>query len=623
MDRRLVKTIKRGTVGLAVLLMTGLFLMFCRVLVYADDSGEQETEGLVIESAQAALPEITAYIRNDYQIGVTDISATLDGRELVVGNVDFFENKNQGVTYYVLLDVSASFSASYFRALQNSLVTFRNSLSDKDKLVLITFGSSVQTVLDGEETPEEAQEAIMALSNGDNDTFFYEALLQAAEETDKNTVNSREVIMMISDGGDDHNAGKANAQEAISALNKRNIPVYGYAAGANQNNMQSFKELADACGGIVTEFTSQETDKIFSNFTRMLKEMQVVTLLADSNIVSNKTEKLQITILSDGSNADREVLITEHIPDEISPEIIAVRQYGENELIVNFSEPVSGADIATAYTITCDGVILDVMTAEYNPYDYSAIIGFNNVLDSGEYVIEVRAVTDISMECNPVMESFTKVISNANRQDEQESTTEENTETMEENTEQTSVEEQTGDDDETGFWDEYGRFIIIGVILLVLLAAGGITYAVISKRHAEKKMEEARHRVEKSLPNTQSNLKQSEIQSRNKTVQLKMEPGRKIIFEILNVEAGENSRVEAELNKSMIVGRADICDVSIKDKRISRQHFALEDKDGVIYIRDLQTTNGTSVNGVMLKGVKQLNNNDIISAGSVKLRIRW
>ena len=61
----------------------------------------------------------------------------------------------------------------------------------------------------------------------------------------------------------------------------------------------------------------------------------------------------------------------------------------------------------------------------------------------------------------------------------------------------------------------------------------------------------------------------------------------------------------------------------IKDNRISRQHFALEEKNSLIYVRDLQTTNGTSVNGVKLSGAKQLNNNDIISAGSVKLRVRW
>ena len=354
MGRKLIDKVKGVAVKFTALLMAGIFLSVCCINVYADDDTQDSgSEGeLVIESVQAVMPEIRAYLRGNRQISTSDITAALDTSELTVSNVELFEQTGQGITYYVLLDVSASFSAAYFSALQNSLVTFYGGLPAQDRLVLITFGSSVQTVLTGDETPEQAQEAILSLTNGDSDTFFYEALLQAAEETDRNDVNSREVIMMISDGGDDHNRGKANEQEAISALNRRSIPVYGYAAGANESNLESFKFVTDACGGTVTEFTAQETDKIFTNFARMLGEMQVVTMLADSNIPSNKTQTLQLTLLSDGSTVSGDVLVTEHIPDETAPTIIAVRQNSDKELIVNFSEQVSGADKATAYVVT-------------------------------------------------------------------------------------------------------------------------------------------------------------------------------------------------------------------------------------------------------------------------------
>ena len=615
MGRKLIDKMKGAAVKFTALLMAGIFLSVCCINVYADDDTQDSGSAgeLVIESVQAVMPEIRAYLRGNRQISTSDITAVLDTSELTVSNVELFEQTGQGITYYVLLDVSASFSAAYFSALQNSLVTFYGGLPAQDRLVLITFGSSVQTVLTGDETPEQAQEAIMSLTNGDSDTFFYEALLQAAEETDRNDVNSREVIMMISDGGDDHNRGKANEQEAISALNKRSIPVYGYAAGANETNLDSFKFVTDACGGTVTEFTAQETDKIFTNFARMLGEMQIVTMLAGSNIPSNKTQNLQLTLLFDGSTVSGDVLVTEHIPDETAPTIIAVRQSSDKELIVNFSEQVSGADKATAYVVTCDGTQLDVMSAEYDTADYSAVIGFNSELRPGEYVIEVRNVNDVSAEANPVTESFKKVITDESGNS-GETTVQESEVVTDESQEQT-------EDEESG--NSYVIYIIIGC---VVLAAVGV-FVVLSISRRKKQQEEERREREAGQKRreqpTQSETGYAGQPTQSKIVKPQLVSGRKIIFEVLNVEAGNNSRIETELNKSLIVGRADICDVSIKDGKMSRQHFSLEEKNGAIFIRDLQTTNGTGVNGVKLSGARKLNSGDVISAGSMKIRVRW
>lgn len=600
MERKLINMLKGIAVKFTAFLMTFLFLFeYCVGNVYADDDMvNDDTQQFVIESVQAVMPEIKAYIRGSRQVGVTDITGSLDGVELTVDNVELFEKTGQGITYYVLLDVSASFSESYFSALKDSLITFYNSLSDNDSLVLITFGSSVNTVLNGDETSEQVQEAIMSLVNGDEDTFFYEALLQAAEETDRNDINSREVIMMISDGGDDHNNGKANEQEAIAALNKRSIPVYGFAAGANQNNLESFRYVTNACGGTVTEFTSQETDKIFTNFVRMLGEMQVVTLSADSNIPSNKTETLQLTLLSDGSSASGNVLITEHIPDDTAPTIAAVRKSSDKELIINFSERVSGADKATAYIVTCDGTMLDVMTAEYNEKEYSAVISFNSELRPGEYVIEARDIKDVSVEENPVTESFNKIITDTDESDNQE-----------------DAEDNSG--------KSYLIYIIVGGIVIVLVIVCIVIVFIVRKKKAKREKKEQRLE-EKNIPGQSDAPTKYVEKSRNSsTMKFQTANGRRMVLEILNTEAGGNNRIEAELNKSLIVGRADICDVHIRDKSMSRQHFSLEEKNGAIYIRDLQTTNGTRVNGEKLTGLKQLNKNDVISAGSTKIRIRW
>jgi len=43
----------------------------------------------------------------------------------------------------------------------------------------------------------------------------------------------------------------------------------------------------------------------------------------------------------------------------------------------------------------------------------------------------------------------------------------------------------------------------------------------------------------------------------------------------------------------------------------------------VIYVQDLETTNGTMLNGVRVKGKQPITQNDVISAGSLQIRIDW
>lgn len=49
--------------------------------------------------------------------------------------------------------------------------------------------------------------------------------------------------------------------------------------------------------------------------------------------------------------------------------------------------------------------------------------------------------------------------------------------------------------------------------------------------------------------------------------------------------------------ESVVVGRAAAADVSVRDASLSRQHVALELVDGEVWVEDLQSKNGTWVNG--------------------------
>ena len=64
---------------------------------------------------------------------------------------------------------------------------------------------------------------------------------------------------------------------------------------------------------------------------------------------------------------------------------------------------------------------------------------------------------------------------------------------------------------------------------------------------------------------------------------------------IYQSETGRNYRLseDAELN----IGRAYDNDIVVQDAAVSRHHASVGMKGGRVYVKDMQSTNGTAVNG--------------------------
>jgi len=71
--------------------------------------------------------------------------------------------------------------------------------------------------------------------------------------------------------------------------------------------------------------------------------------------------------------------------------------------------------------------------------------------------------------------------------------------------------------------------------------------------------------------------------------------------------------------KGAIIGRGADCDISIKDMYLSVEHFQIWHEDGVWYIGDMGSKNGTFLNEVRLKKVKTLHTGDEISFGGLQV----
>lgn len=83
---------------------------------------------------------------------------------------------------------------------------------------------------------------------------------------------------------------------------------------------------------------------------------------------------------------------------------------------------------------------------------------------------------------------------------------------------------------------------------------------------------------------------------------------------------GADGHSFTELNKDrMVLGRSSRTDLPIKHTSISREHCAFVQENGVWYIEDLGSSNGTWVGKDKLAGRRELKERDIVKAGHARL----
>ena len=89
----------------------------------------------------------------------------------------------------------------------------------------------------------------------------------------------------------------------------------------------------------------------------------------------------------------------------------------------------------------------------------------------------------------------------------------------------------------------------------------------------------------------------------------------KLITLIITGANGVSRYIDVEVKNSFFVGRSEMCNLVFHDQLMSRRHFVIEYETGQFYISDLNTTNGTFLNGLRFKGRLKLSDRDVITAG--------
>lgn len=90
---------------------------------------------------------------------------------------------------------------------------------------------------------------------------------------------------------------------------------------------------------------------------------------------------------------------------------------------------------------------------------------------------------------------------------------------------------------------------------------------------------------------------------------------------VLSAETGPLAGLSFGIDRSVVMGRSLECDIAVVSPQVSRQHARLDLKDGQLHIEDLNSSNGTVVNGRRLRGRSRLQHADEVRFHDIVFRV--
>ena len=600
---------------------TGLVIILS--IIFACSLASANTSVVLrLEQYYADMPNIDVYFYpldsdgnsvKGFMFEKSDVEAYLDDTMLIVESVEL--ESDAPIVYVVLLDISKSVGTQFFDNIKEVLIDWHNTLSSEDSLILITMGGSVDVILDGSESIESAKPIIEGIKQegSEQSTKYYEALNKAIDKAERLSVGTRCVVTAISDGKNSADSAY-NRNDTLNRLKDAKLPLYTLGIGRNDNavQLQDLSLFAEAASGTYMEVSTEDKNSItivsntFNELINQIKGCCRIRLNTGSNSVTGDTLRIKV------STDDIDVTLTipnfridSWQPDSIAPYIESVTIDTPYTVSVKFSEPVEGADTVSNYSImSADSTPVGIESVLYDQSSNIAVITLKNQLYDGEYSITCANITDKSKEKNELVMQYGEheVI------------------IQEQNPMPTAAptEEPPEPQKEKSWFSSYGVFILIAIAVLVLLV---VILIIVASRKKHRNNQEDEPNADsynqlqqpQAIPGTAIGVSQ---------IKLSHIGGRNVELSVIE-KNGICRNVTLFVSDSCIIGRSEgVCDMVIEDSRLSRQHCALSHANDCILIHDLNSTNGTIVNGMPVREQRRLYPNDRIDIGNTKIVVK-
>lgn len=554
-------------------------------------------DSVIIEQVSPVLPSITATLKfrseETESISQSDIFAKWGGEVLTVTDLEKYNRNSHETTIYFLVDTSSSIPSAHFTEIRKKLLNYSNNLSDKEKLVLITFGSSIKTVLSGEENKDARAKKIQALKNNEGQTNLYDAVKRAVDMSQSDTEDKceRSFAVVVSDGINVEYSGGNTSQEVRNSVSGHGLPIYALCVNGTSNSASELGSFARSSGGdVFVAGGSAYVSKTFDSLVDSTRNVYLVSMLTESNKGSDGSKK-NLMIRTKDKSANVDVRATRWIKDDEAPKVKDIEISDDGKVCVYYSENVLHADNYENFTLKYgDGKQEIIFTeAEYVFTDkeyYTILTPKMAVPKADDYQIEISNVTDSANEENPI----------------------------------------EAENEKYSLGDKSILVVFLlkywWIILIVLAIAAIMVIVIVATRKSSEVEPQPQMPVPEPPQPMYNNVVeyQHEIAIRKEKHHIMAPQGKPIKIRII---CGNSTArlIDTTIVDKLVVGRSDKCDIYLDDMKMSRVHFEIVNVNGEFWINDLGSANGTLLNNVKIIKGRKLRTNDEIIAGLSKFRI--
>lgn len=96
-----------------------------------------------------------------------------------------------------------------------------------------------------------------------------------------------------------------------------------------------------------------------------------------------------------------------------------------------------------------------------------------------------------------------------------------------------------------------------------------------------------------------------------------------IVGRVVVLEEGDERREYLISEAERYIGRDEANDIVIDDEQVSARHIKISFAEDTFWLEDLNTTNGTYINGQRIDKQTRLNNEDLVKIGQVLLQFHF
>lgn len=548
------------------------------------------------EQAKGKAPGVKAYLTGAKMKNTVTVSGQMEQVSLQQnGEVVSFDQSGEGMHYIILLDNSGSIDEVQFKESKKQLISLCKTLKDNDRFTLYTVGTynssgekkKIAAKLSGSDKKQVKKvikriKKIKYLKSPKSKTVLYRSLNEVLAAWQ--TPAERTVVLMVTDGEDDSRGKDIDRKSTADEVKNASIPVYGIllhnvARKPNKAKMKytQYKILNEKnCRGYYEDCSNHSSagkvKKAFQVIRHLWEqETYVVSLRADSNRIIGKT-KLQLTVNQQGIDPVA-MDYSDYEKDEAAPVFVgAVKKISSNSIAFSLQDDnginIDDANDASHYQLQSkkedgDGkiwTITDVSTKN-NGNEIAVTLTLEEDLFTDKYVLLCNDIHDNSQDQNAIKDFPIEFF-------------------IEDGLNRALVQRKE-------FIKSYWWIVLI--VFVVIL--GIIIVIVIKKR-----------------PVVDGGMDPEELTKADT----------KLIRLTITDRAGAIKDVEWNVEGSLFIGRSKICNIDFDDDRLSKQHFVVEVTKMGCYIEDLESTNGTFVNGVKMTNRRMLLDGDVITAGREK-----